>query len=378
MKFPKGTKFQAWSLHSEKQKGTLRAVIRRWGRLPTGEYKMERLKTDQYAHLRDHPLELKKYVIRLNQQIKPEERTKAKVEIKHAFISPDLLDDYKDFLITQIPTKSRALVEHQYLIKYFLHFFIGALDISDPLEWHRRQKTEWAKFLLSEKAPAAATTKKEIVAAANRFMEWLHERRPNEVPPLKFKPLTTAIYKKVEAEREMNGETHHPRAIKLPDWESISKHLPATIAPFVNLAYHYGLRRSETLGVKPGDTKKTYLSVERQLVALNQYEPLKGREARKVPHWFSEARNVYSWIDEAQTLLLHPDTLTDRWNVLMEGLKLTYTFHDLRHSFITRAISAHPPRDVQLAAGHKNIETTMRYSHDNRNLDNEEFMPETG
>jgi integrase len=60
----------------------------------------------------------------------------------------------------------------------------------------------------------------------------------------------------------------------------------------------------------------------------------------------------------------------------MDELDFNYDFHDLRHTFITKAISAYPPRDVQLAAGHKSIETTMRYAHDNRNLDDEVFNPE--
>ncbi len=229
-----------------------------------------------------------------------------------------MLDDFREFLKAQIPTESRALCEHQYLVKYFLHFFIGTLNLPNPLDWHRCQKTEWAKFLLSPEAPAAAATKKEIVAAANRFMQWLHERRPNEVPPLKFHTLSTAVYKKVEAERDMNGETHHPKALKDSDWEIIKQKVAPDIEPFVMLAYYYGLRRSETLGISTGDTRKSYLSVERQLVAIGRYEPLKGREARKVPHWFASPAQTYKWIEsiKIKSLLIHPDTLTDHWNEL--------------------------------------------------------------
>ena len=60
----------------------------------------------------------------------------------------------------------------------------------------------------------------------------------------------------------------------------------------------------------------------------------------------------------------------------MRKLKFTYDFHALRHTFITKALGAgHTARDVQLAAGHKNIETTMRYAHDHRTMDDEIFTP---
>ena len=74
---------------------------------------------------------------------------------------------------------------------------------------------------------------------------------------------------------------------------------------------------------------------------------------------------------------MHPDTLSDRWTELMEQLKLTYTLHDLRHTWITKSIRKKKvvPRDVQLAAGHKNIETTMGYLHDDREFDDDIYVP---
>ena len=54
----------------------------------------------------------------------------------------------------------------------------------------------------------------------------------------------------------------------------------------------------------------------------------------------------------------------------MEMLHFDYTFHDLRHTCITKMMRLQVPRDVQLAAGDKNIQTTMQYMHDDRDLDN--------
>lgn len=53
-----------------------------------------------------------------------------------------------------------------------------------------------------------------------------------------------------------------------------------------------------------------------------------------------------------------------------------FTFHDLRRSFIANAARVHHIRDVQLAAGHKELNTTMIYLRDDRELDNETWKPE--
>lgn len=61
--------------------------------------------------------------------------------------------------------------------------------------------------------------------------------------------------------------------------------------------------------------------------------------------------------------------IVELWRDLMTALGYTYDFHDLRHSFITRAIREKNSRDVQLAAGHKHLMTTMGYAHDDRDQD---------
>jgi integrase len=378
--YPKGTLFNNFTLHFEVQKGITRAIIRRWVIFADGTRKHERYPAHLYSHLRSDHKELEKFVIRLNNQIPEKLKTQAKVEIKHAFIDDALLESYKDYLVTQIPTTSRALSEHYYLVKYFLHFFIGQMDMPNPLDWHRVHETEWAKFLVSPDAPAAATTKREIVAAANRFMRWLHKRRPSEVPPLEFKPLSTPTLKQVEAKRELAGTVHHPKMLKDKDWETIKKNIPEGLRPLVMLAYSYGLRRSESLALKSGDVKKGYLSVERSLVGPGEYTTLKAREKRQTPHWTCTAAQAYGWIEEihAKGLVIHPDSFTKRWNAFQESLKMTYTLHDLRHTFITKALRTQVARDVQLAVGHADISTTMGYAHDDRELEDEVFIPSTG
>ena len=380
MAYPKGTRFNRWLLNTENQRGIQRFTIKRWVYFPDGTKKLERLSLKKYRSIRGDEAELQEYIVRLNQETSRKELTKNAVEIRHAFISPKLLDDYKDYLLVQIPTKGKALNEFHYLKTYFLGFFINKLNLPNPLQWHAVHKTEWAIYLVSDEAPSSGAAKKDIVAAANRFIAWLHDRRPSEVPPLRFQPLTKAKYKEIEATRQLKGEARKPKFIKDEHWAKIRLRSTAELTPFILLAYHYGLRRSETLGLTTDDVRTGYLSIERQLASYSDHTPLyappKGRETRKVPHWLGSPKNAYRWATDASSNLAHPDTLTDLWSDLMKKLDLDYTFHDLRHTWITKTIRTNNPRDVQLAAGHKNIETTMRYAHDDRELEGQKFIPE--
>jgi integrase len=79
------------------------------------------------------------------------------------------------------------------------------------------------------------------------------------------------------------------------------------------LAYFYGLRRNEALGLCLQDVRNAYLSVERQYVGLDKngkpmYAPLKNRTSRNVPHLFLEPSEAYEFIEMMQQHLMHPDT----------------------------------------------------------------------
>jgi integrase len=361
-----------WVLFEESQKGSKRWVIRRWNgkryeRLPVGKYK--RIREDHAA--------LSEFVTRLNASA--EAKARKSVEIKHAFISPALLERYQLHLTAQIPSAQGARQEYSYLYRYFLLFFIGKLNLQNPLDWYRAHKIEWASYLLSKECPASAKSKRDIVIAANRFIEWLHEERPEEVPPLTFKPLTKARYEELEAQRELDGKKKETKYIPPAHWQKIDEALTADIAPHVRLLYHYGLRRNEGLGLKPGDVRNNYLLVERQQPRLSVYTPVKGRLKRKVPHWFCKAAEAYGWIDKAEHM--HPRTLSSRFEEVIRELqkkgkfKAHYTLHDLRHTFVTRALREQAPVDVQHAVGHKNILTTMGYQHDDRQLGDAPFKP---
>lgn len=379
MSYPRNTKFNNWSITHEKRRGKKINVIRRWVLFADGSKKLERYPTDKYRSIESNPEELKNLVVRLNNDIPIEQRTKKAIEIRHAYISPELLSDYLEFLIIQIPSKSRAKYEFSLLMRYCLNYFINTMNLNNPIQWHEIHKTKWANFLLT-KGPNASDTKKNIVFAINRFIGWLHEKRPQEVPPLKFSPISKAKHKEIEAIREMNGEMKIRKFIPDKDWKTIEKHLKTKpeIMSTIILCYSYGLRRAEALGLKITDVRKGVLSIERQLESIPfkpVYSPPKGKKSRKVPHWVTKAANTYELI--SNIILMHPDTLTDKWNSLMHTIDMEYDIHDLRHTWITNMARIHNIRDVQMAAGHKNSQTTMGYLHDDRELNEELFIPET-
>jgi integrase len=359
-----------WGLTQETQKGVKRWVIKRWN---PEKGCPERLPVVQYEHFRDDEPELRAFVKRINAPLS----AKSKVEFKHAFINDDLLDEYLDFLQTKISTQSVALTNRNYLKNYVLNFFIGKLDLMNPNDWIRQEnQTAWAKFLLSDKSPKAAKTKRTIINEANRFLYWLSDKRNGEIRFKKLEPLTKKRLQTIEAERELRGEIKDRKLISDEHWKTILKNPPKHIYAAACLGYHYGFRRSEALGVLDGDVKQGYILVERQLRKIGQHGILKGKLKRKVNHWFSTAKDAYKWVKAVQSYPKHPTTLSVEWAKYMRTLKLDYDFHDLRHTFITKAVRKHNIRDVQLAAGHKHISVTMGYLHDDRTLDDETFTPE--
>jgi integrase len=325
--------------------------------------------------IRDNEGELRDLVVRLNAELKAIDRAKRAVETKHAYINDKLYDEWLEERLIQT---RRASLELTYIKQYFVNYFVEKLNVQNPVDWHKLHKNKWAAFLLSSEVPPAPSTKRDIVQCAQRFLDWLHEKRPEEVPELKLKPFTKNKWKDLHASWELDSRRHEPQFVTDRDWKKIQEHLPKSLAPYVNLGYFYGLRREELLGVKSGDVKQGYLSVERSLEAIGKYKPTKGKKRRKVPHhWFSKAERAYAWVEQITASPLHPDTLTELWGELMDkdDLRMTYTLHDLRHTFLTRAYSLYPVDEVRDAAGHKDIRTTQNYLRDRKRPDDEEYKP---
>lgn len=339
-----------WSIVKDGEK----VSIRRW---ENGKFK--RLPVKKYGRLRGNLEELRAFVSRLNYQIEKERATRDAVNFKHAFISPAMMDDYHDFLLSQVPNEGNAIREYNATVKHCLNYFVGSLNLSDPLEWHKVHKTKWAAYLT--KLELAPTTLRGFIQGANRFLRWLHERRPAEAPPLVLAPLSRAALRQLTATYRLDNPEER-RFVTEEEWLALK--LPDSIRAAATFCYIYGLRRSEALALKPQDVRSGYLSVERQLVSLTDTAATKGKDLRKTPHWFGTAKDSAKLVK--QIVLMHPDTFGELFVKATEG---AFTLHSLRHTFISRAVRSQNIRDVMLAVGHKNIETTMGYLKDDRTLD---------
>jgi integrase len=372
-------KTQNWAVVVDRyQNGNPIFGIRRWN-----DGKLERYPAVKYRQYKNDREQLELLVSRLNYTA--ERAAKAKHEIRHAFINEKFLAEYEDWLRTQIPREKGVKMEMSYLRRHFLQFFINQLDLKSPQDWYEVHDTKWANYLLSDLAPASSKAKRDVINAGNRFLRRLHFLRKEEVPELEFTPISPAKFAAIEAEREMNGEARESKYILPEDWRVIEKALPnyPHLEPFVQIGYRYGLRRQELVGLLPEDVRKGHLRVNRQMEKQGEFTYLKGKKQRNVNHWYATPAQAAGWLLRIQrdALTVHPRTLSAYFDELIEDLSdrltTTYTLHDLRHTFITRALREHNSRDVQLAAGHKHIGTTMGYAHDDRDSSDEAYLPES-
>lgn len=361
-------KIGSYFVTKEKRKEADIYVIRRKITNEDGTVINQRHPHIKYRHLKTKE-DIQKYVDRINGR--ENRRAIKEIQGKLAFIPNDLLQDFREELQVNIPNQKDSKYLYQLLHKHCLSFFVDQLKLKDPLEW-KENESKWGAYLISTKLSPKSI--KTITQVGNRFLSFVHKKFPREIPLLKLEPLSKARIKALKAERKNKD---FGQFIKDDHWRLIEKNLPDRIKPFVLLGYYYGLRRAESLAIELEDLRKGYLSVERQLISTNKdsfkTKPLKSKKIRKTPHWFIKPDRVYQIIANID-YRLHPDTLGVEWSKLMDKLSLDYALHDLRRTFITKALRAHAPVDVQHAVGHSDIRTTMQYQQDDRNLDAETFV----
>lgn len=391
-KYEPNTKFSEWYYQKESFKGATIYSIRRVLTLPDGKTKLERHPADKYKAIRTDEKKVSDYVIRLNGRDPRAERIKEKLEFNHAFIDDELLEEFESvYLRNYIPNEEEARQLTAYLKKYALSFFIGKLGQGNPIEWHRNQHL-WGLALLNKtKDPnhilfedgnlRSANVLKRIVFELNRFMVFLHTKKP-DIPALVFAPLTPAVLKEHEARREMNGDIKEAKYVKPEHWAIIEHKLPDGWGDVIKLCYLYGLRRCEAYGLSPENIKNGFLSVEKQLDKIvdgeRTFKPLKGRYKRKTPHWNIKPQEVYKLIQKVSSLRIHADTITDNFATLCADLEVPrYTVHDLRRTFITNCVQKGiPQEELRLAVGHVDGATTYKYYvMDARNMDDDVFIP---
>lgn len=352
------------------------------------------------------------------------------------WITKQLKDDFRKYLFGVISNEKDASDLYMNLCRRVLKFFINQMEIKDPSLW-KSAEFEWGQALMNEKVtnktriwedpnfrPSESTLNK-IVQVANRFLKFVYKKE-NEATSNKAVVLTpfTKTQMKTYLGR-MVLEGIHPDPDNLEgkyfmsevNFNILLKHLRRgrdhstycnvdDISPYVSMCYFYGLRRSEAMALTLDNVKNGFLSVEAQALKLKnhftQYETgiLKGKNKRKTPHWFISNYDCYSIISlytAKGSRVMHPDTFTALFTKAIKEInleskfrddfgnpiKIDFTLHDLRRTFITRALrlvneskdNSLAPVDVQLAVGHKDINTTLAYQMDDRALDERTFKP---
>ncbi len=381
--YPKGSSFGQYFITVDPSFIKQPLTIRRHIVLPSGETIQPRYPRKLYKDLTTKE-EIEQLVTRLN--YRQELEAKRKIQIRTSFIAPSLMETFEHALLADIPNQKDARYLYQTVFKrYFLDFFIGRLRVLDPQQWSKHQG-EWGAALLGKstnpehkifETKVSVKTIKAAIQIANRFMAFLHTQMPQEYPALKFSPISKGALKTYAAElyKEPIGLYISPQ-----DWAKISEKLPADWGCFINLMYHYGLRRSESLGFDNTDSvRHGALTVSHQLKSYDPenvfYSVLKDKEHRDTPHWFATPNEAYKWITEGLTHKMHPDTLSQCWEDFMEDMNMEYKLHDFRRTFITRALRERAPRDVQMAVGHANLTTTMKYAQDDREIQRAIWKP---
>ena len=144
----------------------------------------------------------------------------------------------------------------------------------------------------------------------------------------------------------------------------------------LSLALFAGLRRAEIAGLKWGDVDlvANVMQVRRirhrvggELIDAAPKSAAGVRDIPIAPELLPILRRCYRLTPSARCIDVAPEALDRRWKRVQADLDLSrrYRLHDLRHTYVTRAIlSGINPRVVQYLAGHSSLELTLQvYSH---------------
>ena len=144
----------------------------------------------------------------------------------------------------------------------------------------------------------------------------------------------------------------------------------------LSLALFAGLRRAEITGLRWGDVdlvadvlhvRRIRHRVDGELVAASPKSAAGVRDIPIAPELLPILRHFYRLTPSAYCVDVTPEALDRRWSRMQDSLSLSrrYRLHDLRHTYVTRAILAGiNPRVVQYLAGHSSLELTLQvYSH---------------
>lgn len=345
--------------------------------MSSGKKTFQRLPRKLYNKLSKQ--DLQDLVTRLNYNEDREKRMRERFKINSAFIPNSFLKEFYELLESEIPTLEVVQGNWAHLERHFLRYFIqfGA----NPMEWHRDHQAQWCNYLFE--TGLGPRSLRSIVQISNRFVKFLHWKRPNEIPLMIFKPISKARFRKFSVEWDESDRGRKRSYISELNYAQMVKKIPNEIKSVFILCYKFGLRRGESMGLyeRPECVKKGYLHINKQLKQYTRDHELKldttkGRAARKVPYWYSSPEEVYNLIQKM--VVLCPDEYSRKFSEFCKSIELDFTVHDCRHTFITNAVNEKDVRlnEVRLAVGHTDLRVTSGYLRDNTEYDDEVWIPE--
>jgi integrase len=272
-----------------------------------------------------------------------------------------LFKDYAKIYMQWAETNKRSYRSDLYRIKPLLAFFgkKALRDISPFLiEAYKRERLKTpvvSKTKQKDRSPAAVN--RELALLSSVFRQALRDKKAAENP-----------CRDVE---NLNGEKHRQRYL-LPEEETRLMAVlvgdRAHLKPMVELAINTGLREMELLKLTPAqiDFNQSAILVRETKGGDDRWVPMNDPAERLLTELVADARRRgWRYLFTNSKTKSHFTTIKTAWNTACELADLVdLHFHDLRHTFGTRAAAGGAMLgDLQKVMGHSQITTTMQYVH---------------
>jgi site-specific recombinase XerD len=163
-------------------------------------------------------------------------------------------------------------------------------------------------------------------------------------------------------------ETHRIRFLSNDEEEQLNTIFPPKYWPWVEFAFHTGLRREEQFGLQweNVDFGTGIITIPQSKSGEIRYVSMNDRVVEILRNMPSRFHSPYVFTSTNGQTSMNSRNFTQRIflpHVRQAGIS-NFRWHDLRHTFASRLVMAGTDlRTVQELMGHKTITTTMRYSH---------------
>lgn len=345
-----------------------------------GKIKWERYPKEKYRNLNEQDVEA--LVRRLNaSEIANEISAKKRFIYDHAYVNKKNLERFEEILIRKSKDHKWPRSVMNYLHNYVFEYFVKDQRLADPKLWSQFDD-RWALWLKNKtpisktkhkKTRLSGSSLKQIVNSANQYLAFLEDKIYVGESIRRLKPFVRGELDKMESDSGLRF-----KYISDLDWEkicaAIDNHAPI-IKPLVILCYSFGLRASESLALSLSNIRNNYLLIDGQLTRLGSVSRPKNYKSRKVPYWCISPYLTYETITKIKPM--HPHTFVRLFSDVMKKSGLDFKTHDLRRTFITKALdSGKIPFEVKEAVGHSEFSTTMiYYQRDKAKTEDDIFTP---